>query len=416
MTSTVETAQTEKVDTKGDNPEVTSPTTEEKVGEGEKSPAKTKAPTPSVHKLDYVKDTVYLYQFCRCPTIASASPFCLKVETFLRMTGLPYENVQHKMKYKSVKGLLPFIELNGQHIADSDIIIKELSKLFEKNVDEGLTPEQKVTSHAFESMLNNHTSWVTRWWRYNNPNEFVEIAKLDVKQAIESALPKGVLSFLLKLNLKSHRRQAISHGMGRHKPEEIYEFGKQDLQSLSQLLGDKKFFFGDQPHLLDCVAFAHIAQFIYIPFAGFDEWMKTETPNLIAHNDRMKEKYWPDWDRICKTLELNTHLYAEGEEPPLSDAEKKALEEKKAKEEAKKAKEEAKKAKAEQKKKEKEEKEKKKAEEAEKKRLEKEEAEKKKAEAKAEEEKKASEEAAAAAAKTTEEQATTEKPAEEKKE
>lgn len=132
--------------------------------------------------------------------------------------------------------------------------------------------------------------------------------------------------------------------MGRHSPEEIYEFGKQDLKSLSQLLGDRKFFFGDQPHLLDCVAFAHVSQFVYIPFAGFDEWLRTETPNLIAHVERIKEKYWPDWERLCKSLELNTHLYAEGEEPPLSEAEKKALEEKKAKEEARKAKEEAKKA------------------------------------------------------------------------
>lgn len=182
---------------------------------------------------------------------------------------------------------------------------------------------------------------------------------------------------------------------------------------MSQLLGDRKFFFGDQPHLLDCVAFAHVTQFAYIPFAGFDEWLKTETPNLLAHCDRIKEKYWPDWERICKSLELNTHLYAEGEEPPLSESEKKALEEKKAKEEAKKAKEEAKKAKAEQKKKEKEEKERKKAEEAEKKRLEKEEAEKKKAEEAA----KAAEEAAKKAEETkTEEAAAAEKPAEEKKE
>jgi len=413
MTSTVET-QAEKVDAKIDNPEVTSPTTEEKNADEAKSPTKAKAPAPTVHKADWVEGIVYLYQFTRCPMIPSASPFCLKVETFLRMADLKYENVDHKLKFKSKKGLLPFVELNGKEIADSDIIIKELSEHFGKDLDAGLTAEQKVTSHAFESMLNNHTSWVFRWWRYKNPDEFITALQMDIKAATNSVLPKGILNLLFKLGFKNHLKQTIGHGMGRHTPDEIYDFGRQDLKSLSQLLGDKKYFFGNKPHLLDCVAFANVSQFIYLPFAGFDEWMKTETPNLIAHVERIKEEYWKDWERICKSLELNTHLYAEGEDPPLSEAEKKAIEDKKAKEEAKKAKEEAKKAKAEQKKKEKEEREKKKAEEAEKKRLEKEEAEKKKAEEKkAEEEKKASEEAAAA--KPTEE-ATSEKPAEEKKE
>ena len=205
MTSTVETQAEKVADTQVDN-NVTSPTAEEKekIGEAGKSPVKKAAAT--VHKVDWEKDKIYLYQFSRCPTIASASPFCLKVETFLRMTNLTYENIDHKMKYKSKKGQLPFIELNGKEIADSDLIIKELSEKFEKNLDDGLTAEQKVTSHAFESMLNNHTSWVVRWWRYNNPREFLETAKLDIKQAVKSVLPRGLLSLLVTFGFKSVSR------------------------------------------------------------------------------------------------------------------------------------------------------------------------------------------------------------------
>ena len=201
MTSTVETQAEKVADNQVDN-NVTSPTAEdkEKLGEGEKSPVK-KVVAPTVHRADWVKDTVYLYQFSRAPTIASASPFCLKVETFLRMTGLTYENI--KSKNKSKKGQLPFIELNGKEIADSDLIIKELSEIFEKNLDDGLSAEQKVTSHAFESMLNNHTSWVVRCWRYNNPQQFMETAKLDPKQLTDSNLPKGVVSFIYKLGMKN---------------------------------------------------------------------------------------------------------------------------------------------------------------------------------------------------------------------
>lgn len=38
-----------------------------------------------------------------------------------------------------------------------------------------------------------------------------------------------------------------AQGIGVHKPEEIEEFGKNDLKVLSELLADKPFFFGDEP-------------------------------------------------------------------------------------------------------------------------------------------------------------------------
>lgn len=97
---------------------------------------------------------------------------------------------------------------------------------------------------------------------------------------------------------------------------------------------------------LDCVAFAHLTQFIYIPFGGMKEWMDTETRNLVDFVERIKTKYWADWDEMCKTLELNTHL-PKKEVPPEKEEEIKKEEAKKEeakKEEERKKKEEKKKA------------------------------------------------------------------------
>lgn len=69
--------------------------------------------------------------------------------------------------------------------------------------------------------------------------------------------------------------------------------------------------------------------------------MEAETPNLVALVDRIKNKYWPDWDEICSTLELNTHLPKKDTPPDNEEAAKK--EEAKKEEELKK-KEEKKKA------------------------------------------------------------------------
>ncbi|XP_023228415.1 failed axon connections-like [Centruroides sculpturatus] len=279
-----------------------------------KTPAPAPVAKPTVHKTDYEKDVVYLYQFNRSPTIPSISPFCLKVETWLRMTGLKYENVDHKMRFKSKKGQLPFVEINGREIADSDIIIKELAKMYDKDLNQDLTPDQRNISHAFISMLNNHTSWVVRWWRYSHPGQFLRISQMDVKRTFNSKMPKGIVNFFFRMSFKNNVKRAIGHGLGRHTAEEIYEFGKADLKALSDCLAEKPYFFGNEPHLLDCVAFANICQFYFVPFADIKDFMEGECSNLVSFVDRMKKAYWPDWDEMCKNLELNTHLPKKKEE------------------------------------------------------------------------------------------------------
>lgn len=35
--------------------------------------------------------------------------------------------------------------------------------------------------------------------------------------------------------------------------------------------------------------------------------MKHEFKNLAEHCERMKKNYWSDWEKILKTLKLNTY-------------------------------------------------------------------------------------------------------------
>lgn len=61
--------------------------------EKEEAPAKSEValPKPAVHKNNYEKDVVYLYQFGRTPQLPSTSPYCLKLETWLRLNTIKYE-------------------------------------------------------------------------------------------------------------------------------------------------------------------------------------------------------------------------------------------------------------------------------------------------------------------------------------
>ena len=67
-------------------------TIEEKEGKTEaEAETPVQPPKPAVHKQNFEKDVVYLYQFSRTPVIPSISPYCLKVETWLRLAGIKYE-------------------------------------------------------------------------------------------------------------------------------------------------------------------------------------------------------------------------------------------------------------------------------------------------------------------------------------
>lgn len=48
-----------------------------------------------------------------------------------------------------------------------------------------------------------------------------------------------------------------AQGMGVHKPEEIIEFGQNDLKVLSDMLADKPFFFGDEPTTVSVTSQSH---------------------------------------------------------------------------------------------------------------------------------------------------------------
>ncbi|EDO42403.1 predicted protein [Nematostella vectensis] len=103
---------------------------------------------------------VILHQFPR-PTagfpVANMSPFCLKLECFLRMAKIPYE-IDTSLVFSSKKKF-PWIEYKGTKMADSQFCIEYLSQEFGVDLDSGLSPEQKAVSTSLRVMLEENTFW-----------------------------------------------------------------------------------------------------------------------------------------------------------------------------------------------------------------------------------------------------------------
>merc|ERR1712228_910281 len=129
-------------------------------------------------------------------------------------------------------------------------------------------------------------------------------------------------------------KKGKAHGLGVHTPEEIEQFGKKDLQALSEMLGDKEFFFGDEPAMLDLVVYSHVAQLVMIEKdypCSLRDYLEADCKNLVGLVNRMKDRCWGDhWANATgEEMDLNPHIpKPEPVVEPEKEEEKKADEKK----------------------------------------------------------------------------------------
>src|SRR5262245_63377238 len=73
------------------------------------------------------RPVIKLHKFGPAFGLPDASPFVVKVETYLRMSGQKYEVVTGDVR-KAPRGQLPFVEIDGTRIPDSTAIIEFLDR------------------------------------------------------------------------------------------------------------------------------------------------------------------------------------------------------------------------------------------------------------------------------------------------
>ncbi|MBA2350336.1 MAG: glutathione S-transferase C-terminal domain-containing protein [Burkholderiales bacterium] len=88
------------------------------------------------------------------------------------------------------------------------------------------------------------------------------------------------------------KRELHGHGMGRHTSDEIYAIGKADIGALADLLGDRPFVMGAEPTSVDAVAYAFLANLIWVPLDTPLKRYALSRPNLEAYCQRMKSRYY----------------------------------------------------------------------------------------------------------------------------
>jgi glutathione S-transferase len=215
--------------------------------------------------------------------LPTVGPFALKLLTWLELAGIPFEQVIEPNPRKGPKGKNPWIELDGQRIGDSEVIIDLLKQRYGTDLDEGLTPEQMALGHAWRRTFEEHFHQVLEWELFFHP-----AGAAWIRESIVSQMPPVLARPLFSLMRHQLGKQLYARGIARHAPEIIAQKGRADLDALAAFLGNRPFLLTDRPTSTDTAVFGLVAPIVYWPMETPVAMYARSQLNIRAYCDRMR--------------------------------------------------------------------------------------------------------------------------------
>lgn len=203
---------------------------------------------------------IRLHQFERAFGLPNPSPFCVKVETYLRLAELDYDIDWVSNPGKAPKGKCPFITDGDRVVADSHFILAYLKETYGDPLGAGLSETDRARHLALTRMMEEHLYFAllyTRWILSENA--------AIVREQFFSSIPSLLRGTIFAMVRRSTRKALHGQGCGRHDRHEI-----------------------------DCVAWGFIANALVEPFVSPVKDAATALPNLVSYSARMKERVFPE--------------------------------------------------------------------------------------------------------------------------
>lgn len=229
---------------------------------------------------------IKLHQFPPVWGLPNASPFCMKLETYLRMAQLPYVRVAASPR-GAPTGKLPYIEDGNQIVGDSSLAIEHLIRRYGDTLDQHLNDNERATALAFRRLLEEHLYWVLVYSRWVVAENWPQ-----VRQAFFGGLPMPLRLIVPPLVRLQTRRALYLQGIGRHSSNEIFSMGINDISAVSDFLGGNSFFLGSRPSSIDATVYAFIANIILAPVESPLKRHALRLQNLQSYCAQMRRRFY----------------------------------------------------------------------------------------------------------------------------
>lgn len=236
---------------------------------------------------------ITLYTFGPAFGLPDPSPFVTKVEVLLKMAGLAYRTDTTGFR-QAPKGKLPYIDDDGEQVADSTLIRGHLENKYRIDLDKGLSAEQRAIAWAFEKMAEDNLYWALVDARWVDEENFAKGPKNFFRK-----IPAPVRPLMVALIRRRLKRTLYGQGTGRHTGAEIVALGTRSIAAIADFLGPKPFFMGGSPTGADATMFAFIAGALC---PHFDTPLRTAAQrheNLRRYVGRMTARYYPEVGEIA---------------------------------------------------------------------------------------------------------------------
>ena len=233
--------------------------------------------------------TLRVYHLPGAWGLPTVSPFCLKLDAFLRIADIEHESITAGTPFGGPKKKAPWIEYRGEKLGDSAIIIDFLKAEYGRDPDAHLSPSERGKGQAIQCLIEEHLYWAMvydRWCREEN------WARL--KNTVLGDLPAALKPILPPLARRGVKKQLEGHGMGLHSPAEIEALAAKDIGALADLLGEQVWFHGDRVSTTDACVYSLLANIAFVEFESPMKVMVASHANLTTWLERFRAEVYPE--------------------------------------------------------------------------------------------------------------------------
>lgn len=225
-----------------------------------------------------------LHQFPPGGGLMNLSPFCMKVEVFLRLAGLDYRCVD-AMPLRTPKGKLPVLHDGVLRVADSEAIVLHLQRAHAAHMPPALREAPRGAQLALRRLVEEDLYFALLWlrwidatgWRFTSASFF-------------GRLPAPVGSLVGALIRRKMRRDLIGQGTGRHTPGEIAARAIADLDAVEAMLAGEPYFGGAEPGTIDATVYAFLANLLWASIESAPRTHLAAQAPLVAYCERMRDR------------------------------------------------------------------------------------------------------------------------------